>query len=175
MKKNYFTTFVLYAMFAVLSFTSCGSSDDEESNSSNGLNIACKNLKSSINGTWVMEAYYDENRSGNPYIKFGWNNPWPYDNLDNYKYTFTSDGKVTDNKGKTFSYSIYMDENKKPYYTEKKQKDCWPYEKGVIYLKLETEYRPFYAEIKSDGMLYLYNTVDTTGGDGVPKFRYKKQ
>ena len=174
MKKYYCTLTLLIMVVIAMSFSACGGSDDENSNSSNGLNLAYSKLKSSITGTWVMESYYDENRSGNPYILIGWNDPWPYANSEKYKYEFTSEGKVTNNGGETISYSIYMDENKKAYYTEKDRVDCWPYEKGVIYLKLENGYSPYYAEIKNDGMLYLYNTEPTTGGDGVPEYRYKK-
>ncbi len=176
MKKVYSTIVMLAVGVIALGFTACGGSDDEDNmNSSNELNTAYKRLQTSIIGTWVMESYYDIHRSGNPYSSLEWNDPWPYANVSSYKYVFNSDGKVTDNRGNTYTYSVYIDENKIPYYTEKKQSGCWPYSKGVIYLKLESEYSPFYAEIKSDGMLYLYNTVDTTGGDGVPHYRYKRQ
>lgn len=174
MKKVYSTILMLSMIIGVLNLCACGGNDDN-SNSNDELHSAYKKLQTSIVGTWIMESYYDENRYGNPYVKYGWNDSWPYNKAQQYKYVFNSDGKVIDNSSKTYSYSLYMDENIIPDYIDTKNKGCWPYSKGVIYLKIESEYSPFYAEIKNDGMLYLYNTVPTTGGDGVPKYRYKRQ
>ena len=96
-----------------------------------------------------------------------------------YRLTFTSDGKVTDNDGNNSTYTIYVDEDKKAYYSSDYDPDYWPFRVGALYLKLNRDlapsyHNPYYAEIKSDGRLYLYNTVMGIGGDGVPDYRYRR-
>lgn len=173
MKKVYSTILMLSMTIGVLNLCSCGGNDDD-SGSTDMVYAAYKKVQNSIVGTWVMESYYEENLSESPYLKFGWNDSRIYENEEKYQYAFDANGKVTCNFGKTYSYSLVLDENKIPEYIEAKSRDSWPYSRGVIYLKIGNEVSPFYAEIKSDGMLYLYNST-TNGGDGRPKFRYKKQ
>ena len=172
MKKLKIWSMMMLVVLALTTMVACGG-DEEDSNSSKELDMAYQKLKASIVGTWVDDSYYSNNREGNPYIKYGWNDY--LFNKDEIAYIFSENGEVTFKNGNKSTYSIYKDENKTPYYTEKTKALCWPYSKGVIYLKIETDYSPYYAEIKEDGMLYLYNTVTEAGGDGVPKYRYKKE
>lgn len=163
---------MLFIIASIVMLVSCSKDDDDVSNS--GLENTYNTLKSGIVGTWIMDGYQGVGRIGNPYISTGWNEDMTYwvDHY-NYKLVFSNDGKVTDNRGDTFSYSVYMDKEKEVYYGEDNSDYYWPFKKGVVVLKIDNGYGNNYAEIKKDGKLYIYNA--SLGIDGEPKFRFKKQ
>lgn len=172
--KKYF--YFLMAMFLVLS---CSKDDDKNDNSR--LENAYQNLKNNISGSWEMDAYHSTSRPDNPYQSLGWDEDMSFMDLNTlYKLSFTKEGNFSDYKGNRGTYSIYLDEDKKVYYGEDNSNFYWPFNTGAIYLKISCGEKfpynqPYYAEIKNDGKLYLYNIEPTTGGDGVPHYRYKRQ
>jgi len=170
--------FLLLLPILPLFISSC-SSNDETSNNSR-LESAYNKLKNGIVGTWVMDGYYrSETTSAN--LKLGWEEDlyW-WQKEDEYRLTFTSDGKFIDNIGNNSTYLIYLDESKSVKYGNDNDNIYWPFSVGAIYIKFNGDltpfyYNPYFAEIKNDGRLYLYNTISTLGGEGFPEYRYKKQ
>lgn len=175
-------TVITVLLFTVLSvsLTCCSSDNDNEVDENRSkIENSYNNVKSKIVGTWVMDAYHSTSRITNPYTSLGWDEEvWAWVNSEVYKYTFTSDGKVTDNKNNTYNYTISVDYDKVAYYniTNDALNIHYPYSKGVVKLALSDKYNTVYfIEIQSNGKLYLYNTVMSTGGEGVGKYRYKKE
>lgn len=163
-------------MVMTLSLMVACSNDDENDSDDTALKASYQKTKNGIIGTWVMDGYHDLSRSSNPYINLGWNDPWPYQNFEQFKYTFSTQGNLTDNRGGIYGYSIVMDETTKVYYGKDNDNFYWPFSKGSVVLTIQNKYiTKYYVEIKNDGMLYLYNYEASTGGSGVPKYRYKKQ
>ena len=165
-------------LLSVVAVLSCSKDDCEDPDTARLYNTYEK-LRSEISGTWVMDGYYSNSRLFETQ-PLGWEEDLTYwVNNTMYRLTFTSDGKVTDNDGNNSTYTIYVDEDKKAYYSSDYDPDYWPFRVGAVYLKLNRDlapsyHNPYYAEIKSDGRLYLYNTVMGIGGDGVPDYRYRR-
>lgn len=172
--KQYFC--ILVALFLCVS---CSKDNDEPTDSR--LETSFKYLKNNIYGTWILDGYHSTSRPSNPYQSLGWDeNMIFHEHNDYFKLSFTKDGAFKDSKDQNGTFSIYVDEKKEVYYGNDNDDFYWPFKMGAIYLKIDakpTFYStiPHYAEIKSDGKLYLYNSEPTTGGDGVPKYRYKRQ
>lgn len=130
--------------------------------------------KSGIVGTWVMDGYQGTGDLGAPYTSLGWNDPWPYEKTDYYKYIFSSNGTVTDNDNNTYNYTVTINESEKVYYGNDNDDYYWPFSKGSVILNIKDSYdSKFYVEIKNDGLLYFYKVQLGSGGE--PKYRYRKQ
>lgn len=165
-------------LLSLATILSCSKDDGEDPGTARLYNTYEK-LRSEISGTWVMDGYHTSSPISQ-LQSLGWEENLTYwAKTTIYKLTFTSDWKVTDNDGNNSTYTIYMDESKNVYYGSDNDSFNWPFTTGAVYLKLNGDidpsyYNPYYAEIKSDGKLYLYNTAADLGGDGRPKYRYRR-
>ena len=152
-------------------FAACG--DDEEELELQKLEAAYIKVQENIVGDWIMDAYYDED-TFNPYIGNGWNNPWPYEGLEQYKYTFYSNGTVIDGSGNSYNYNVEIDKNKQVVLSCKN--GYWPFRYGAIILKFDNYTGLFssshYVIMKEDGLMYFYQTGNA---NGLVQYRYIKQ
>lgn len=175
---------MLLAVMTLPVMVACGGDDDDSTNNEHTALLASyQNTKTNIIGTWVMEGKY-HNSSSSPSIKIGWNNNDEYGFFKlnpYYLLSFKSDGTLTDKDGETFAYSIVLDENDTAYdnSVEKGISAYWPYSKGVVKLVFDDAfvhkaiYKEVFVEIRTDGMLYFYDTTIPT--KGIPIYRFKRQ
>lgn len=162
---------LLFLLALPFIFAACG--DDDEELELQKLEAAYIEVQENIVGSWVMDAYYNQSTS-DPYIKLGWNSPWPYEGLEQYRYTFYSNGTVIDGSGKTYNFSLEIDKNKEVVLSG--ENGYWPFRKGAITLKFNNYSGLFssshYVIIKDDGLMYFYQT---SSANGLAQYRYMKQ
>ncbi len=168
MKRISLLSLTIVMTLASICFSSCSKNDDSDNQR---LVSSYQKTKTGIIGTWVMESYQGDVSLGNPYTSVGWNDPWPYEKSQWYKYTFSNDGTVIDNENNANQYTITLDESEKVHYGKDNDDYFWPFSQGAVVLSIAHE--KFYVEIKNDGLLYFYKAQLGYGGE--PKYRYKKQ
>lgn len=178
MKKYFYLLLILSTMICF----SCSSSDNDNSEE-NEINKSYNSTKLNIVGQWVMTDYYIS-QTTNAYEKLGWNNAsW-------YTYNFKTDGTATyyfSSAKDTRIFKSYSISLKYPYtYGYHEYTDYYQYKNGIVLLEMKYDYTntatgeikeytdDYIAEIKSDGMLYLYSTGNGIGLMGEPQYRFKK-